>query len=195
MEELLELLKDVRDDIDFEKEGILLERYLLNEISTAQEIFLFSKSITIKDESNKLVKHIISVGFYYDSSNHKLITDKRQNIYCFFPTKETFNTCFISHAPFLLTDNRQNLKPNEKLNETLVNSLAKLAAKAIVLLRDYGLKRGHYLINENLTEIIPKYQPNYWTGLNKLFEQPVENAFSDLVENERIFLSRKREIL
>ena len=189
--ELTVYSKELLETIDFEKEGILLERYLLNEISTAQEIFLFSKSITIKDESNKLVKHIISVGFYYDSSNHKLITDKRQNIYCFFPTKETFNTCFISHAPFLLTDNRQNLKPNEKLNETLVNSLAKLAAKAIVLLRDYGLKRGHYLINENLTEIIPKYQPNYWTGLNKLFEQPVENAFSDLVENERIFLSRR----
>ena len=102
----------------------------------------------------------ISVGYYYDEEQGKLITDRTQNIFCYFPTRETFKTCFISHAPFLLTDNRQNLKPNNEYNRSLIEFLAELAAKAILRLRDYGKQKRHLLIDENLTSIIPQYKKN-----------------------------------
>ena len=124
-----------------------------------------------------------------------MITNVTQNIYCFFPTKESFKTCFVSHAPFLLTDNRQNLKPNENINEELINLLAELAAKAVVHLRDYGVKHKKLLIDENITEIIPNYVRHYWQSLDERFEEPIVNAFKKLLETERILLSRNGKYL
>lgn len=164
-----------------------LELYKLIEGSDTSSIFLFSMNIRIKSE-NKVLP--ISVGYYYDDDEQKLITDTKQKIFCFFPTKETFGTCFISHAPFLLTDNRQNLKPNSEYNKSLIRHLADLAAKAIVHLRDYGKEKRHLLINENISSIIPQYKKNHWSRLDDLFEQPIIDAFSNLIEKEEIFLSR-----
>lgn len=169
-----------------------LELFKLNEGSDTKSIFLFSKNIEIESE-NKVLP--ISVGYYYDEEEQKLITDTKQRIFCFFPTKETFNTCFISHAPFLLTDNRQNLKPNSEYNQTLIEQIATLAAKAIVYLRDYGKENRHLLINENISSIIPQYKRNHWSRLDDLFEQPIIEAFCDLIENEDILLSRASKYL
>lgn len=169
-----------------------LELYNLNDGSGTKSIFLFSENIIINSENKTLP---ISVGYYYDEEERKLITDTTQNIFCFFPTRETFKTCFISHAPFLLTDNRQNLKPNCEYNKTLIDYLAELAAKAVLYLRDYGKAHRRYLINENITSIIPQYKKNYWSQLDKLFEQPIIDAFSELIENENVFLSRNKKYL
>ncbi len=142
--------------IDEEEYGdnTYMEKYLLQDSSGSRSIFLFSENIEISSE-NKILP--ICVGFYYNETEKKLITNTQQNIFCFFPTKETFKTCFISHGPFLLTDNRQNLKPDEQYNKTLINYIAELAARAVLYLRDYGIKHKHPLIDENLSEIIPEY--------------------------------------
>ena len=107
----------------------------------------------------------------------------------------TFKTCFVSHAPFLLTDNRQNLKPNEDLNYDLINLVATLAAQAVVYLRDYGIEHKRLLIDENLTEIIPNYVRHYWTRLDERFEEPIVDAFKKTLETERILLSRNGKYL
>ena len=185
-----EYSKEVLETIEYKGDGIKLERYRLYENTMNSEIFLFTQNVIITDEYGLQSMHAINVGYYYDTKDKKLITEKKQNIFCFFPTKESFQTCFISHAPFLLTDNRQNLKPDEYLNKFLVKKLAKLAAKAVLFLRDYGIEHGQFLINENLTEIIPKYATFYWNDLDQLFEDPIRSAFEDIVTDERIFLSR-----
>lgn len=165
--------KEILDRVEYEEDNITLEHYRLEEPSKVSEVILFSENVTIKDESNKRTDHLINVGYYYDPQKKALITDSTQNIFCFFPTKETFKTCFVSHAPFLLTDNRQNLKPGEKVNIDLVGLLAELAAKALVYLRDYKIEGGNPLINENITEIIPCYSTDYWESINELFERPI----------------------
>ena len=66
--------------------------------------------------------------YNYDEEEKSLITDNIHEIYCFFPTKETFKTCFITHAPFLLTENRQNIKQDESVNVDLLELLSTLEA-------------------------------------------------------------------
>ena len=185
------------EELSYEKEcvehhtydDIRFERYHLKELKETDSLFLFTRDISITDENGKHGTHPICVGFYYDEEGKRLITnDQSRKIYCFFPTKETFKTCFISHAPFLLTDNRQNIIQYE-INKNLVNHLSKLAAQAIVLLRNYGQSKGAPLVDENITEIIPHYQKNSWGRFNYLFEQPIIDAFLEMLKEEPLLLS------
>ena len=177
------------------KDGTYLEKYKLTDSNGSRTIFLFSENIEITEE-NKILP--ISVGFFYDDKEKKLITNTQQNIFCFFPTKETFKACFISHGPFLLTDNRQNLKPNEEYNKTIIGYIAELAAHAVLHLRDYGIEHDNYLIDENLTEIIPEYKYKHsWYGnsLDEIFEEPIKQAFADILFSEEIIMSRSNTYL
>lgn len=170
-------------------DDIRFERYHLKELKETDSLFLFTRDISITDENGRQGMYPIYVGFYYDEESKRLITNNQsRKIYCFFPTKETFKTCFISHAPFLLTDNRQNIIQND-INKDLVNLLSKLAAQAIVLLRDYGQSKETPLVDENITEIIPHYQRNSWWRFNYLFEQPIIDAFQEMLEEEPLLLS------
>ena len=177
------------------KDNTYLEKYKLTDSNGSRTIFLFSEDIEVTDENIILP---ISVGFFYDDKEKRLLTNTQQKIFCFFPTKETFKACFISHGPFLLTDNRQNLKPNEKFNKTIIKYIAELAAHAVLHLRDYGIEHNHYLIDENLTEIIPEYKYKHsWYGnsLDEVFEEPIKQAFADILFSEDIIITRSNTYL
>lgn len=173
------------------KDQITLERYILHEPSSVKSIFLFSQPVRVEDD--KIMP--ISIGYYYDENKKRLITNIKQNIFCFFPTKETFGTCFVSHAPFLLTDNRQNLKPDNKYNESLIQFLAELAAASLVILRDYGKKTNNLLIDENLLEIIPEYRRYNWYDQDNYIEEILKEEFENVLENEALLLSRNKKYL
>lgn len=176
--------------------NITFEHYQLVEPTQQKEIFLFTKPVILNDSQGRELEQNISVGFFYDPECKKLITEIcSPNIYCFFPTKETFNTCFLSHAPFLLTDNRQNLKPNEEINRELINNLAELATEAVLFLRDYSIDKNVLLINENIFEIIPSYKDKDWCSFDHLFERPIFSAFKKLIDSENILLSRNGKYL
>lgn len=174
---------------------ITLEKYQLNNSVHEDYMFLFSRdiNITLADGSQSVLP--IYIGFYYDEKNKSLITKNKQNIYCFFPTKETFKTCFISHAPFLLTENRQNIKRDENLNKDLLRCLSSLAADAVTTLRDYGRKTGNLLINENIVDIIPLYESKYYYSEEDLFEKPMKEAFKEMIDYEPVLLSRNGKYL
>lgn len=180
--------KELTDSIQYD-DGIVLQRCNLVEPKDTKHIFLFSREIPVESSFHK-----IYIGFFYDTEKEKLITKDQQFIYCFFPTKETIKTCFISHAPFLLTDNRENIR-NYSINKDLVIFLAKLAAQAIVLLRDYGQSKGTLLIDENITQIIPEYHRDIWYRFNELFEQPIIDTFKEMLNKEPLLLSRNDNYL
>ena len=167
-----------------------LQRYDLIEPDEKKHVFLFSRDVKIEKSTHK-----IFVGFYFNQEKQCLITDVQQNIHCFFPTNETFETCFVSHAPFLLTNSRLNLKPSEDVNEKLLNLLTILAADSVVYLRDYGIKHNHLLIDENITDIIPKYSGGYRYGLSYQFEEYMVDAFKEVLEKEPLLLSRNGKYL
>lgn len=175
--------------------NITLKKYRLTNPQNENIIFLFEKEERIVHNSEETILPIY-VGFLYDEDKQKLITNVTQNVFCFFPTKENFETCYVCHAPFLLTDNRQNLKPNESVNNFLINALAKLATQAILRLRDYGLKNEHLLIDENIIEILPKKASSYFYSWSvKYYERPFQEAFDELINDCCIFLSRNGRYL
>lgn len=59
------------------------------------------------------------------------------NVY--FPTEERVGLKFRLHAPFLLTDNRANIKSQERVNHELVGICAGLLSESLPQLRDMGL--------------------------------------------------------
>jgi len=59
------------------------------------------------------------------------------NVY--FPTEERVGLKFRLHAPFLLTDNRANIKSQERVNHELVEVCAELLSESLPQLRDMGL--------------------------------------------------------
>lgn len=66
-------------------------------------------------------------------------------LYVYFPTEETTGLKFRLHAPFLLTDNRANLRRGDKTNEPLMAECANLLVDALRQLRDRDLLTAHVL--------------------------------------------------
>ena len=177
---------------EFFKGGVTLQKLQLNSPQEKNTIFLFSKKVDILYKNEKS-KHNIYVGFFYDEKIKNLITNETQNVFCFFPTKENFQTCYVCHAPFLLTDNRQNLKPGEEINKFLIKAIANLAANAVLHLRDFGKKNKSFIINENILDILPTFTPvyNYYGYKYKnIWEEPIQEAFDEILDEECIYLSR-----
>ena len=138
---------------------ILLEKLSLSDYKSVKQMLMFSREVSIKGEG----RHRIYVG-YYLNGNGAIDTGIRPRVYCFFPTSEKFGTCMIMHAPFLLVDNRQQVKPREKTNEILVEELGKLAADTLCELRDLGLREGRPLLNENIFKITQWDHFNPWAS-------------------------------
>ena len=143
------------------------------------DIWLFTRSVKVP--GGKL--YPISVGYFLTKKEDKAIidTDIRPEVYCFFSTAESFDCCFISHAPFLLVDNRQQVKEHEAVNRVFRDAICMLAAEALVLIRDIGEKQGELLITENLLKIVPLRNP--------------EESFTKFIGNEHLFAPMKAVLL
>jgi len=120
----------------------------INDNGRRKRIILFNKDLRIGNSTHK-----IFVGYFLDQ-NYSLMVNSRPKIYCFFPTGETFDGCFVSHAPFLLTDNRESIKTFEDVNNTMLEGIAKLAAESLIALKEIHVPGHKCLIDENLFSII-----------------------------------------
>ena len=176
--------------------GILLEKLSLSDYKSVKQMLMFSKSIEIIGEG----KHRIYVG-YYLHENGAIDTGIRPKVHCFFPTSEKFDTCIITHAPFLLVDNRQQIKPREKTNEILVEELGKLAADSLCELRDLGQREGRQLLNENIAKIVPwdEYNPyasSYRSADESLIKtSAIVNPCVQKIKNAELLLSEDNRYL
>lgn len=152
---------DPREHVYNKSLGVLHEinRYqynlcAINDNGKKKRIILFNKDLRIGNSIHK-----IYVGYFLDA-NYNLIVTSRPKIYCFFPTGETFDGCFVSHAPFLLTDNRESIKTFEDANNIMLEGIANLAAEALIALKEINVPGHKGLINENLFSIINVNQNN-----------------------------------
>lgn len=168
-------------------ENITHELMDVNNNNTKEHIHMFTRSIKVTVDG-QTSNQFISVGYFVDN-NGDLDVKTERKVFCFFPTAETFHLCCVVHAPFLLVDSRQQLK-GDPTNDRLIDSLAKLAAEALVILRDYGKKHKHLLINENLFDIIPQNLFAY-----DYDSIPAENTFRKYylaeLRSEDLLLARK----
>lgn len=105
-----------------------------------------------------------SVGFFVKDG--KLIS-KSEPAYCFFQTQEDTHLSFIIHAPFLLTPDRQHLKDGEEHNKSMLDYLAMLAADSFVYLRDIGVEKKNYLIDDDFLSIVPTREDDFFYVKNE----------------------------
>ena len=125
----------------------------------------------------------ISIGLYIKDG--KIDTSVKPNIFCFFPTRENLDLCFVMHAPFALIDNREAIKETEPINNKLFDELAHLSVDALLALKDIGIKNNHVYIDESIFQIVPlssKYAYNvHDKWYNKFFHR-----LKDLLSNADI---------
>lgn len=183
---------------EFRKDEIFVSSYenvTMSNISICNggkqdNIIMFTSFVNLKEHG----KHYIKLG-YYLNENGDIDTKVRPNIFCFFPTQEKFNLCFICHAPFLLVDSRQQMKNNEEINKLLVSSLAKLQAKSLIMLRDSSIKTKKVLLNENLFQIIPLKLNSFFDGDNLTESNDFFNECLNAIKSNRLILSNKKNYL
>lgn len=113
------------------------------------DLWMFTRVVSV--DKKKLP---ISVGYYIDDDK-RVNTSRKPKVFCFFPTIESFNFCFIMHAPFALVDSRQMIKTDDQINTDLFWKLASLAADAVQYLCEIGQERNKYWISDNLFDIVP----------------------------------------
>jgi len=160
-----------------------------------QFLYLFSRKIEVPNEG----KHKICVGYYLTPDKKKIDTSIRPKVFCFFETKDTIGDyCFIVHAPFETTDNRANLKES-KINDILLDELCKLAADAIILIKDVSLKNGFMLLDDNIFSLFPfrkAYDDDsyFWhkPSLSKSDER-LYNYFTSVIKNNNLLISTENK--
>ena len=94
---------------------------------------VFERSVSVpRAERQQTVK----LAFLLDKDRQIIAEDPQPPIHVFFPTQERLGLKFRLHAPFLLTDNRANIKQGVPENEELVKECAKLLIEAVGEIRD-----------------------------------------------------------
>lgn len=143
-------------------------------------------------------KHAIAIGYILDNKG-RINTEERPNLYCFFPTQENIETCYIIHAPFALVDNRQQIKRKNEVNESLLKSIGQLAADSIVILKDISIKTKKTLLGDNIFALMHhnldsiQEKPFYsWTRYEPI---SFNDYYKKIVDKEPVFLSRQKKYI
>lgn len=150
------------------------------------DMLLFSRDVRVCGHCYE-----IFVGYYLE--NGWINTRIRPKIYCYFPTEESYGLCFISHAPFLTTDNRCSIK-KKKENELFHEEVQKLAIDALPVIRDMGKEKGRALVNR-LIEHYAKFCEKsefLWSIRNEKSEFLVA-YFTDKLSGQKLLLTKNKE--
>ena len=183
------------------RSGLEYQLCRLNECDKRYHLYLFKKTIRVSEG-----EFDINVG-YFINPDGSLRINITPRIYCFFPTREKFEGCFVSHAPFLLTDNRDSIKAFEQVNNKFINAIADLAAEAILCLRDIGMSRNERLLewdDESALESFKGYKSKYLLINDNLFALTniksteerntyLKSRYIRIIKNNSLVLSRSRD--
>ena len=172
----------------------------VNDFRKKHFLYLFKRECNTSKGS-----YPISVGYYLNTENGSLNTNSKSSVYCFFPTSEKFEGCFVCHAPFLLTDNRDSIKTFEEVNTEFLHGISQLAADALLCLKDIGMNRspryiefedsnsrnlsGSFdllLINDNIFRILNIHS----TDDRNIY---LKNCYLDVIKKEELILTRSKK--
>ena len=133
------------ESIDFNETKAEHFRVHYDDTNDCKYIWLFSR------QTDNNLRYC--VGFWFDE-NENFIPWPNDRAYCFFTTSENTHLNFIIHAPFLLTQNRANIKAKEKHNLDMIQFLAELASDSLVYFRDMSTE-SHLYITDKIFDLIP----------------------------------------
>lgn len=98
------------------------------EKQTRERYLVFIRPITVQGTERK---QTVKIAFSLDEEGRIVAEQPEPPVHVFFPTEERPGLKFRIHAPFLLTDNRANIKKGIKENELLVSECATLLRDAV----------------------------------------------------------------
>ena len=180
------------------RNGISYDLCRINDFQKKHFLYLFKRDFQTSEGV-----YPISVGYFLNSDG-SLNTNKKSSVYCFFPTRETFEGCFVCHAPFLLTDNRDSIKSFEPINTEFLHGIAQLAADVLVCLRDIGTNRSPRLLefeDADKTPLRPTFDSllindNIFHLLNihstDERNEYLKNCYLDVLKKEELILTRSK---
>ena len=165
--------------------GIKYDFCRIHDYKHSQLLYLFHRDyVTSEGVYN------IGVGYFLNADGSLDVQTKR-NIFCFFPTSESFDSCFVSHAPFLLTDNRDRIKDFEEVNKEFLHGIEELAADALLCLRDIGLCRNSRLMEEENESMVSN--PNLLLTDNLFHILNIESSLERNIDLKQCFFNKVRE--
>jgi len=181
------------------RHGISYDFCRINDFQKKYFLYLFKREFQTSQGS-----YPISVGYYLNTDG-SLNTNSKSSVYCFFPTSEKFEGCFVCHAPFLLTDNRDSIKTFEEVNTEFLHGISQLAADALLCLKDIGINRSpryiefednnnqdisgsfdSLLINDNVFHILNIHSTND----RNIY---LKNCYLDVIKKEELILTRSKK--
>ncbi len=170
-----------------ERYGIKYELARIYDYKQDNLVYIFHRDYTTSQGI-----YDIGVGYFLNVDGTLDVQTKR-NIYCFFPTSETFGSCFVSHAPFLLTDNRDRIKDFEDINKELLHGIEELAADTLLCLRDIGLCRNSRLQEENELKAVTINKSNLLLTDNLFKILSIETSIERNYDLKQCYLAKVKE--
>ena len=92
-----------------------------------QEYLVFRREVAI--EGSDRLSQSVRLAFRLDKEGRIVPEEKGTPLHVFFETEERTGLLFRLHGPFLLTDNRANIKRKEPTNDRLINECEQLVVE------------------------------------------------------------------
>lgn len=133
------------------------------------EYLVFARAVEITD---KAIDRSLKVQIAFRVENGRIVPEPGQNVVnVYFPTEEKSELRFRLHAPFLLTDNRANIKRGEQFNADLMDIAASLLIDSLTPLKQQGL------LDTACLGVLPLYTYTKYEHLSDQFTSMFEPFF------------------
>ncbi len=132
---------------------------------------VFTKTVNVGNFDRNLD---IRMAFRLDERG-KIIAEPGQNLVVYFPTEQVTGLNFRLHGPFLLTDNRANIKMDNDMNNMLVQECTILLRDCLHQIKKEGLLSVDFLslLPIRKEPVPPLFRPLYTQVLQLLKHDPL----------------------
>src|SRR6266849_817632 len=125
---------------------------------------VFTRNVSLSDNDRELD---VRIAYRLDEKG-KIIAEPNQKLAVYFPTEQETVLNFRLHGPFLLTDNRANIKIDNDTNIRLIQECAVLLGESIQRINEGGLLSVDFL------SILPIRKNNMPTLFLPLYDQVLQ---------------------
>src|SRR5258708_3371946 len=132
---------------------------------------IFTRNVSLSDNDRELD---VRIAFRLDEKE-KITAASDQKLVVYFPTEQVTGLNFRLHGPFLLTDNRANIKIDNDTNNNLIQECAVLLGESIQQIKEAGLLTVDFLslLPIRKENVPPLFQPLYDQVLQTLKQYPL----------------------
>ncbi len=133
----------------------------LQNLTSIANYLIFTRNVNLGDNDRELD---VRIAFRLDEKG-KIISEPGQKLIVYFPTEQVTGLNFRLHGPFLLTDNRANIKKNDETNNRLIQECAVLLGESVQQIKEAGL------LTDDFLSLLPIRKDNIEIPFRPLYDQ------------------------